>query len=111
MAKSIAARDRVVRDSLAALEQLFPDLTFEKPTVSVREAHDLDRNNAWAATIEQVSPLRRPLHLSADVCPEHLFDKKAVRADVLVTYTLDSEGEHVPSLYYLRKLQDEKLSA
>lgn len=70
-------------------------------------AHDLDKNKAWAATIEEVSPLRRPLHLAPDVRPEQLFDKKEIRADVLVTYVLDPEGEYVPSLYYLQKVHDE----
>jgi hypothetical protein len=67
-------------------------------------AHDLDKNKAWAATIEDVSPIRRPLHLAPDVRPEQLFDKKEIRADVLVTYVLDPEGEYVPSLYYLQQV-------
>lgn len=71
-------------------------------------AHDLDKNKAWAATIEDVSPLRRPLHLAPDVRPEQLFDKKEIRADVLVTYVLDPEGEYVPSLYYLQKVHDDE---
>lgn len=78
----------------------------EKAAVRFR-AHDLDKNKAWAATIEEVSPLRRPLHLAPDVRPEQLFDKVEIRADVLVTYVLDAEGEYVPSLYYLQKVHDD----
>ena len=48
VAKSIIAQDRLVRESLAVLEQVFPDLAFEKPTVSVRE-------------VSQASPLRTVL--------------------------------------------------
>jgi hypothetical protein len=70
-------------------------------------AHDLDKNKAWAATIEDVSPNRRPLHLAPDVRPEQLFERKEVRADVLVTSILDSEGEYVPNLYYLQKVYDD----
>ncbi len=70
-------------------------------------AHDLDKNKAWAATITDVSPLRRPLHLAPDVRPEQLFERKEVRADVLVTSVLDAEGDYTPNLYYLQKVYDE----
>lgn len=92
------------------------DLAQYEPATEIEElenvlvhfrAHDLDRNKAWAATIETVSPIRRPLHLAPDVRPEQLFDKKDIRADVLVTYVLDPEGEYVPSLYYLQKVHDD----
>ena len=91
---------------LAQYEPATEIQNLENVTVHFR-AHDLDRNKAWAATIEDVSPLRRPLHLAPDVRPEQLFEKKEIRADVLVTYTLDPEGEYVPSLYYLQKVHDD----
>jgi hypothetical protein len=75
-------------------------------TVKFR-AHDLDKNKAWAATIEDVSPLRRPLHLAPDVRPDQLFDKKEVKGDVMVTSILDQDGEYTPSLYYLLKVHDD----
>lgn len=91
------------------LQQYEPATEFtELENVVVRfRAHDLDKNKAWAATIEDVSPNRRPLHLAPDVRPEQLFERKEVRADVLVTSTLDAEGEYVPNLYYLQKVYDD----
>lgn len=92
------------------------DLAQYEPTTEIQElenviirfrAHDLDKNKAWAATIDDVSPLRRPLHLAPDVRPEQLFDKKEIRGNVLVTYVLDPEGEYVPNLYYLQEVRDE----
>lgn len=77
----------------------------ERVVVKFR-AHDLDRNKAWAATIEDVSDKRRPLHLAPDVDAEKLFERSEVLADVLVTSNLDSEGEYVPSFYYLQKVYD-----
>jgi len=71
-------------------------------------AHDLDRNKAWAATVEDVSSKRRPLHLAPDVNPELLFERTEIYADVLVTSNLDSEGEYVPSFYYLQKVYDDQ---
>lgn len=73
-------------------------------------AHDLDRNKAWAATIEEVHPNRRPLHLAPDVRPEQLFERSEVVADVLVTSSLDADGEYVPTLYYLQKVHDDQPS-
>ena len=70
-------------------------------------AHDLDRNKAWAATIEDVSPNRRPVHLAPDVRPEQLFEKSEVVADVLVTSNLDSDGEYTPTFYYLQKVYED----
>lgn len=71
-------------------------------------AHDLDKNKAWAATIEDISSSRRPLHLAPDVRPEQLFDKVSIRGDVLVTSTLDADGEYVPNLYYLQKVHEDQ---
>lgn len=82
---------------------------FENVVVKFR-AHDLDRNKAWAATVEDASPNRRPLHLAPDVRPEQLFEKKEVRGDVLVTSHLDANGDYVPSLYYLQKVHDDQSS-
>lgn len=92
------------------------DLAQYEPPTEVREierarvrfrAHDLDRNKAWAATIEEVSPNRRPLHLAPDVRPEQLFERSEVIADVLVTSELDAEGEYAPSFYYLQRVHDD----
>lgn len=93
------------------------DLAQYQPPTEVQEiegaivrfrAHDLDKNKAWAATIDEVSPHRRPLHLAPDVRPEQLFERAEVRADVLVTSELDAEGEYVPTLYYLQKVYDDE---
>lgn len=91
------------------LAQYEPATEFEQlDNVVVKfRAHDLDKNKAWAATIEDVSPNRRPLHLAPDVRADQLFDRKEVRADVLVTSVLDQDGEYVPNLYYLQKVYDE----
>lgn len=70
-------------------------------------AHDLDRDKNWAATIDEVSSQRRPLHLAPDIQPETLFERRAVRADVLVTSILDADGDYVPTLYYLTKVYDD----
>lgn len=70
-------------------------------------AHDLDKGKNWAATIEDVSPDRRPLHLAPDISVEPLFGKRAVKADVLVTSIRDLDGDYVPSLYYMTRVYDE----
>lgn len=79
---------------------------FERAVVRFR-AHDLDKNKAWAATITEISPDRRPLHLAPHVRPDALFERSEVIADVLVTSTLDQQGEYVPSFYYLQKVHDD----
>lgn len=92
------------------LAQYEPPAEFEQlegVTVHFR-AHDLDKNKAWAATIDEVSSNRRPLHLAPDVRPEQLFDKKEIKGDVLVTSQLDVNGEYVPYLYYLQKVYDDE---
>lgn len=70
-------------------------------------AHDKDRNKHWAATIGEISPDRKPLHLAPDIRADELFTKDSVRADVLVTTVLDAEGDYVPSLYYLAKVHND----
>jgi len=92
------------------LAQYEPPAEFEQlegVTVHFR-AHDLDKNKAWAATIDEISTNRRPLHLAPGVRPEQLFDKKEIKGDVLVTSQLDANGEYVPSLYYLQKVYDDE---
>lgn len=79
----------------------------EGATVKFR-AHDLDKGKNWAATIEDISPDRRPLHLAPDVPSEPLFGKRAVKADVLVTSIRDPDGDYIPSLYYLTKVYDDE---
>lgn len=70
-------------------------------------AHDLDRNKAWAATIETVYPYRRPMHIAPYINADELFDLKQVRADVVVTSIRNDDGEYVPSLYSLQKVYQE----
>lgn len=77
----------------------------ERVTVHFR-AHDLDKNKAWAATIEEIFPYRRPLHLAPHINGENLFEKSEVIADVIVTSELDSNGEYVPRFYYLQKVYE-----
>lgn len=104
--------------SQAAIEATPSDVDmaqYEPPTETVPydavvvqfRAHDLDRNKHWAATISDVSPDRKPMHLAPDIRPERLFERKAVKADVLVTSVRDQDGEYIPSLYYLQKVYDE----
>lgn len=96
------------------------DLAQYEPPTEVEElddvivrfrAHDLDKERNWAATIEDVSPDRRPLHLAPNVRKESLFERKEVRADVLVTSVRNNDGEYVPSFYFLTKVYDEKPKA
>ncbi|MEI6486539.1 MAG: hypothetical protein WCO11_09770 [Sphingomonadales bacterium] len=85
-----------------------PTITEEAEGVIVQfRAHDLDKNKAWAATIEAIAPERKPLHLAPDIKPEPLFSQTQVKADVLVTSIRDAEGEYVPSLYYLQRVYDD----
>jgi hypothetical protein len=70
--------------------------------------HDLDKPERWAATIEAVSPARRPLHLAPHINGEALFDRRAVRGDVTVTSMRSAEGEYVPSFYYLHRVRDDQ---
>lgn len=104
--------------SKAAIEATPSDVDlaqYEPPTETVPHdgvlvqfrAHDLDRNKHWAATITDVSPDRKPMHLAPDIRPERLFERKSVKADVLVTSVRDQDGEYIPSLYYLEKVYDD----
>ncbi|QIG52769.1 hypothetical protein G6N82_00075 [Altererythrobacter sp. BO-6] len=84
-----------------------PSETEELRDVLIRfRAHDLDRNKKWAATIEEVSSERKPLHLAPDIQPDRLFNRNQVRGDVIVTTVRGPEGDYVPSLYYLEKIYD-----
>jgi hypothetical protein len=104
----------VIRDmpSEVDLAQYEPPAEFEQlENVVIKfRAHDLDKNKAWAATIDEVSPNRRPLHLAPDVRPEQLFEKAEIRGDVLVTSVLDVNGDYMPNLYYLQKVYDDNIA-
>lgn len=104
--------------SEAAINAIPSDLElaqYEPPTevdelhaVVVRfRAHDLDKERNWAATVDDVSPERKPLHIAPNVRRESLFDRKQVRADVLVTSVRNNDGDYVPSFYFLTKVYDE----
>lgn len=80
---------------------------YENVTVSFLR-HDKTRPKDWAATISEISPERKPLHLAPDIRPEALFTRESVKADVLVTSVLDNEGEYIPSIYYLAAVYDEQ---
>jgi hypothetical protein len=69
-------------------------------------AHDLDKNEKWAATIEEVSPQRKPLHVAPSIDVKKLFDRRQVVGDVLVNYMADDEGQLQPKLYYLQSVRD-----
>lgn len=85
-----------------------PSDTEELRDVLIRfRAHDLDKNKKWAATIDEVSSERKPLHLAPDIKPERLFNRMQVRGDVIVTTVRNNEGDYVPSLYYLEKIYDD----
>jgi hypothetical protein len=92
---------------LAQYEPATDTVEMENVLVTFR-AHDRDRAKHWAATISAISPDRKPLHLAMDIKAESLFVRDSVRADVLVTYVRDADGEYVPSLYYLSKVHDEE---
>lgn len=81
--------------------------TLEQTTVKFR-AHDLDKGKNWAATIEEVSMDRRPLHLAPDVRPDSLFERREVRADVLVTSVRNDDGDYIPTFYFLTKVYDDQ---
>jgi hypothetical protein len=70
--------------------------------------HDKTRPKDWAATISEISPDRKPLHLAPDIEPDELFTRESVKADVLVTSVLDNEGDYIPSIYYLAKIYDDQ---
>lgn len=70
-------------------------------------AHDLDKNKAWAATIAAVANGRKPLHLAPDLEAETLFQRRRVKADVLVTSLRDQDGDYIPALYYLQRVYDD----
>lgn len=91
---------------LAQYQAPVESVEYDNVTV-VFQRHDKTRPKDWAATVEEVSPDRKPLHLAPTISPEHLFTRESVKADVLVTSILDNEGEYVPSVYYLMKVYDE----
>ena len=70
-------------------------------------AHDLDKNEKWAATIEEVSSGRRPLHVAPYIDAKQLFDRREIIGDVIVTYIADEGGELRPKLYYLQRVIEE----
>lgn len=78
-----------------------------KQTLIRFRAHDLDRNKAWAATIDAISPKRCALHFAPHVQPEALFERSAVVGDVIATLELNAAGEYAPTLYYLQKVYDD----
>lgn len=69
-------------------------------------AHDLDKEKRWAATIDEVSQERLPLHLAPYIQKDGLFQRKEVLADVLTTYVRDDKGEYNPTLYLLTRVYD-----
>lgn len=70
-------------------------------------AHDRENPKRWAASIAEVADGRRALHLAPDIDAEELFTRDRVKADVLVTSVLDSEGDYQPSVYYLARVYPE----
>lgn len=90
---------------LAMVEPETDSYVAENALVRFRR-HDLDKNKAWAATIDEISKERKPLHVDPSIDMESLFGKKAVRADVLVTSIRNSNGDYVPSLYYLQEIHE-----
>lgn len=70
-------------------------------------AHDLDKEKNWAATIEEISSDRRPVHIAPNVPRESLFERREVRADVLVTSVRNNDGDYIPSFYFLTKVYDD----
>ena len=73
-------------------------------------AHDRERPKHWAAKVAEVSPDRKPLHLAPEIEAEALFTRESVSADVLVTSVLGSDGEYIPSLYYLSHVYDDDVA-
>lgn len=71
-------------------------------------AHDRENAKRWAASIAEVAEGRRALHLAPDIDAENLFTRDKVKADVLVTYVLDAEGEYQPTVYYLARVYDDQ---
>lgn len=69
--------------------------------------HDRDKTKSWAATIDEISDERKPLHIDPTIDPNSLFTKAAVRGDVLVTTLRNPDGDYVPSLYYLQEVRDD----
>lgn len=85
-----------------------PSETEELTDVLIRfRAHDLDKNKKWAATIEEVSSERKPLHLAPDIKLDRLFNRNQVRGDVIVTTERNADGDYVPTIYYLERIHDE----
>jgi len=71
-------------------------------------AHDLTNPKRWAASIGEVAEGRQALHLAPDIDAETLFTRDKVKADVLVTFVLDNEGDYQPSVYYLARVYDDQ---
>ena len=90
---------------LALIEPETESYVAENVLVKFRR-HDLDKNKAWAATIEEISMERKPLHIDPSINMDQLFAKKLVRGDVLVTSVRTPDGDYVPSLYYLQEVRD-----
>lgn len=91
---------------LASVEPDTEDYVAENVLVAFRR-HDLDKNRAWAATIDVISQDRKPMHVDPSIPTEGLFARRAVRGDVLVTTVRSDTGDYVPSLYYLQRVYDD----
>lgn len=91
---------------LAEYEPESEDYTVEDVVIKFHR-HDIDRTRDWAATIDVISKSRKTLHLDPSINADRLFDRKAVRGDVLITSERNSEGEYIPTLYRLVRVYDD----
>lgn len=113
-----ASGTQIGKDALDALPTDIEMASHKPPTqtepleaVTVKFfAHDRENPKRWAASIAEVAEGRRALHLAPDIDAETLFTRDKVKADVLVTYVLDSEENYQPTVYYLARVYEEPAS-
>lgn len=91
---------------LAEYEPDSEDYTIEDVVIKFHR-HDIDKTKDWAATVDVISKHRKTLHIDPMINADRLFERKAVRGDVLVTSERNSQGDYVPVLYRLVRVYED----
>ena len=63
-------------------------------------AEDLHSPNKWAAVVEEISPLRRPLRVIKPVMPEDIYTRRYIIGDVVAVMETGVCGELYPLEYH-----------
>lgn len=71
--------------------------------------HATDRDHAksgWAGHVEGIWDKRVPMKFVPGIDPSSVFGKDQIKADILVTYRVNSVGDNVPEALHIFKIHD-----